>query len=221
LESPEIQLGFDFWLLHESNVLDRCAAGVGRSFGESLVAMAHVLGYGCFQYNLATHPKGSNMQWFVVHTKPRQEQRALENLQRQGFAAWLPLLSVEKFRRGRLEQVVEPMFSRYLFIQLDKVNSNWSPIRSTMGVSKLVTFGNQPAAVPPEIVDALRSAPAQDATRFFSSGDAVRFVDGPLHGLEGLFQAPDGEARAMIFINLLSRPQVVSVELNQLAPARR
>jgi hypothetical protein len=41
------------------------------------------------------------------------------------------------------------------------------------------------------------------------------------HGLEGLFQAPDGEARAMIFINLLSRPQVVSVELNQLAPARR
>ena len=161
------------------------------------------------------------MQWFVVHTKPRQEQRALENLQRQGFAAWLPLLSVEKFRRGRLEKVVEPMFSRYLFIQLDKVTSNWSPIRSTMGVSKLVTFGNLPAAVPPEIVDALRNAPTPDVPRFFSSGDSVRFVNGPLHGLEGLFQAPDGEARAMIFINLLSRPQVVSVELNQLAPARR
>jgi transcriptional antiterminator RfaH len=167
------------------------------------------------------NPKVSIMQWFVVHTKPRQEQRALENLQRQGFAAWLPMLSVEKFRRGRLEKVVEPMFSRYLFIQLDKVTSNWSPIRSTMGVSKLVTFGNLPAAVPPEIVDALRNAPTPDVPRFFSSGDAVRFVDGPLHGLEGLFQAPDGEARAMIFINLLSRPQVVSVELNQLAPARR
>ena len=164
--------------------------------------------------------KASIMQWFVVHTKPRQEQRALENLQRQGFAAWLPMLSMEKFRRGRLEKVTEPMFSRYLFIQLDKVTSNWSPIRSTIGVSKLVTFGNQPAAVPQDIVDALRSAPTSDTTRFFSSGDAVRFVDGPLHGLEGLFQAPDGEARAMIFINLLSRPQVVSVELSQLAPAR-
>ena len=161
------------------------------------------------------------MQWFVVHTKPRQEQRALENLQRQGFAAWLPMLSVEKFRRGRLEKVIEPMFSRYLFIQLDKVTSNWSPIRSTMGVSKLVTFGNLPAAVPPEIVDALRNAPTPDVPRFFSNGDAVRDEDGPLNGLEGLFQAPDGEARAMIFINLLSRPQVVSVELNQLAPARR
>ena len=121
------------------------------------------------------------MQWFVVHTKPRQEQRALENLQRQGFAAWLPMLSVEKFRRGRLEKVVEPMFSRYLFIQLDKVSSNWSPIRSTMGVSKLVTFGNQPAAVPPDIVDALRigigrwiratTNPLIPIKRMFFSGD--------------------------------------------------
>ena len=161
------------------------------------------------------------MQWFVVHTKPRQEQRALENLQRQGFEAWLPMLTVEKLRRGRIEKVVEPMFSRYLFIELDKVTSNWSPIRSTMGVSKLVTFGNQPAAVPPEIVDALRAAPTPNVPRYFSTGDAVRFVDGPLSGLEGLFEAPDGEARAMIFINLLSRPQVVSVDLKQLAPARR
>ena len=74
------------------------------------------------------------MQWFVVHTKPRQEQRALENLQRQGFAAWLPMLSVEKFRRGRLEKVVEPMFSRYLFIRLDTEQTNWSPIRSRSGL---------------------------------------------------------------------------------------
>ena len=158
--------------------------------------------------------------WHVVHTKPRAEARALENLERQGFEVFLPMITLQKVRRAKLANVTEPMFSRYLFIQLDKVSSNWSPIRSTMGVSKLVTFGNQPAAVPQDIVDALRSAPAQDAARFFSSGDAVRFVDGPLHGLEGLFQAPDGEARAMIFINLLSRPQVVSVELSQLAPAR-
>jgi len=161
------------------------------------------------------------MQWFVVHTKPRQEQRALENLQRQGFDAWLPMLTLEKLRRGRIEKVVEPMFSRYLFIQLDKITSNWSPIRSTLGVSKLVTFGNQPAAVPPAIVEALRVAPTPHVPGYFSSGDAVRFVDGPLAGLEGLFEAPDGEARAMIFINLLSRPQVVSVDLKQLAPARR
>ena len=86
------------------------------------------------------------MHWYVIHTKPRQEQRALENLQRQGFEAWLPMISLEKVRRGHLAQVVEPMFSRYLFIRLDTVQTNWSPIRSTLGVSKLVAFGNTPVS---------------------------------------------------------------------------
>jgi transcriptional antiterminator RfaH len=46
------------------------------------------------------------MQWYVIHTKPRQEQRALENLQRQGFEAWLPMIALEKVRRSRLTQVL-------------------------------------------------------------------------------------------------------------------
>ena len=120
------------------------------------------------------------MQWFVVHTKPRQEQRALENLQRQGFAAWLPMLSVEKFRRGRLEKVVEPMFSRYLFIRLSETARSWSPIRSTLGVSKLVSFGPHPARVPVELICFLREAPPLDKVqRLFAPGDQVLIIDGP------------------------------------------
>lgn len=30
------------------------------------------------------------MHWYLVHTKPRQEKCALENLQRQGFSATCP-----------------------------------------------------------------------------------------------------------------------------------
>ena len=99
------------------------------------------------------------MQWYVIHTKPRQEQRALENLQRQGFEAWLPMIELEKVRRSRLTRVTEPMFSRYLFIRLDTTQTNWSPIRSTLGVSKLVSFGNVPAAVPDALIDMLRETP--------------------------------------------------------------
>ena len=65
------------------------------------------------------------MLWYAVHSKPKQEHRALENLQNQGFEAWLPMLALEKLRRGRLAQVVEPMFSRYLFIRMDTEHSNW------------------------------------------------------------------------------------------------
>ena len=99
------------------------------------------------------------MHWYAIHSKPRQEERALENLERQGFETWLPMLTVEKVRRGKLAKVVEPMFSRYLFIRLDTEQTNWSPIRSTLGVSKLVSFGNRPAVIEDALIQALRQLP--------------------------------------------------------------
>jgi transcriptional antiterminator RfaH len=158
------------------------------------------------------------MQWFVIHTKPRQEQRALENLERQGFNVWLPTIDVEKVRRGKLTQVIEPMFNRYLFIQLDKTQSNWSPIRSTLGVNKLVSFGNVPAVVPDSLIDTLRQLDGSRREYLLKEGDAVRFVSGPLQGLEGILQQRDGELRAMVLIELISQPQRVSAQLTDLQP---
>jgi transcriptional antiterminator RfaH len=35
----------------------------------------------------------------------------------------------------------EALFSRYLFVELNRTDSNWVPLRSTRGVSGLVRFG--------------------------------------------------------------------------------
>ena len=158
------------------------------------------------------------MQWFVIHTKPRQEQRALENLERQGYQAWLPTIELEKLRRGKLTRVIEPMFSRYLCIQLDKTQSNWSPIRSTLGVSKLVSFGNVPAVVPDALIEALRQADGSQQELLLKEGDAVQFVSGPLQGLEGILEQRDGELRAMVLIELISQPQRVRADIGDLRP---
>ena len=115
----------------------------------------------------------SNTAWYVVHTKPRQETRALENLENQGFKCFLPMMQVQKLRNQRVQTVTEPMFSRYLFIQLNDETQNWGPIRSTLGVSKLVSFGHQPAKVPSEFVEFLQEAPSETLERMFSPGDNV------------------------------------------------
>ena len=49
-------------------------------------------------------------------------------------------------------------------------------------------------------------------------GDEVQFVDGPLKGLRGIYQQHDGEARAMVLIELLSQPQTIQTELQALRP---
>ena len=43
--------------------------------------------------------------WYLIHTKIRQERLALENLERQGFECFLPLIRAEKLRRGALQVV--------------------------------------------------------------------------------------------------------------------
>ena len=82
------------------------------------------------------------MSWYLVHTKPRQEQRASANLFNQGYVTWLPQLRVEKVRQRRLVVVDEPLFQRYLFIHLPP-GINWSPVRSTLGVTTIVRFGGE------------------------------------------------------------------------------
>jgi transcriptional antiterminator RfaH len=108
------------------------------------------------------------------------------------------------------------MFSRYLFIQLDDQTQNWGPIRSTLGVSKLVSFGPQPAKVPPEFIELLKEAPAETLERMFTPGDNVQVASGPLQGLEGKYIAHDGEARAFVLVDLLGQPQKLRMAVESL-----
>jgi transcriptional antiterminator RfaH len=151
-----------------------------------------------------------------VHTKPRQEARALENLQNQGFVCFMPMLEVEKVRRGKVQRLTEPMFSRYLFIQLDETSRSWAPIRSTLGVSKLVSFGPHPAKVPPELIRFLQESPVAEVQRLFAPGDKVQITEGPLKGLEATYQAHDGEMRAMVLVDLLGQPQKLKLAMTSL-----
>lgn len=150
-------------------------------------------------------------QWHVVYTKPRQETVALAQLERQGYACYLPLLTVEKLRRGRRVASTEPLFHRYLFIQLDSglFGPSWAPIRSTVGVSHLLRFGETPARVDDALIECLRrqeQAHGAQTEPLFKMGERVRILAGPYAGLSAVFQMHDGDERALVLIELLRRP---------------
>lgn len=158
------------------------------------------------------------MHWYLVHTKPRQETCALENLQRQGYQCYLPTLPSEKLRQGVLTVTDVPLFPRYLFIRLGQDGSarSWGPIRSTKGVSRLVGFGGEPAKVSDSLVEALRvqeGAVQAHPVRLFKPGERVRLTEAPFAGIEGVYQMADGERRVMVLIELLSRQVRVQVPL--------
>ena len=143
--------------------------------------------------------------WYVVQTRPRQELRAREHLARQGFRCVLPLLRVEKIRRRIRQWIDEPLFARYLFIELGGAHAKWNVLRSTRGVSQVVRFGGVPAKVPFEWMNAFLSCD-RAPVRLFDTGQRVVVTGGPFAGLEGIYKLPDGEARAIVLLELLGKP---------------
>lgn len=155
-------------------------------------------------------------EWYLLQSKPHQEQRALENLRNQGFECFMPLYSRERLRRGKREKIEEPLFPRYLFIRLDSIVSNWSVLRSTYGVTNIVRFGEQPARVPDAVIEAI--AKRQHANvQIFQSGDLVRITDGAFAGLEGVFERDDGDERVLILMELMARQQRLSFPIDAIA----
>lgn len=164
---------------------------------------------------------GSNLPWYVVHTKVRQEQTACDNLARQGYAVYLPRIKILKRIRGRQQALQEPLFPRYLFVQPRSVAHSIAPVRSTLGVTTIVRFGQEPAVLRPQTLKEVRDfetrrneARDEDISPFQPSAH-IRVAAGPLTGMEGLISDVSHE-RVVVLMHLLGRDTRVSLSHHQL-----
>src|SRR4030066_2182125 len=136
---------------------------------------------------MASVDEVSTKSWYLVYTKPRQEEVAQTNLVRQGYAVYLPHMREARKRQGRRIMLWEPLFPRYLFIYLDTHTDNWGPIRSTLGVASLVRFGQEPACIPDELIDFLKTREGEaglqeGGERRYQAGARVRGGGGGFRG---------------------------------------
>ncbi|WP_136254259.1 transcription/translation regulatory transformer protein RfaH [Onishia niordana] len=160
-------------------------------------------------------------RWYVIQCKGGESFRAAEHLANQAFDVFHPVLEVQKKRRGKLTWVAEPLFPYYLFIRLDRIASNWRPIRSTRGVLKLLTFGDEPVAVADSLIDILRqnaSVSSEEGTAnvYFRGGDNVEIIEGPFQDLKAVFESQKGEERAIVLLNMLHKQQRLEIPISQL-----
>ena len=130
-----------------------------------------------------------------------------------------------KLSRGRVSLVEEPLFPRYLFICLDhgRQGQNWAPIRSTIGVSGLITFGSSPAKMHPDLIDVLlhqQEGLSDTPERLFQSGERLLIGSGAFAGLEAVYQMASGDNRAMVLIELMGKlapMQIAPASLRKMA----
>jgi transcriptional antiterminator RfaH len=161
--------------------------------------------------------------WYLVYSKPRQEKGAVENLLRQKYEVYFPQIRTWRTRHGRRKQVIEPLFPRYLFIHLDSQTDNWAPIRSTLGVTSLVRFGAEPAHVPDELVEYLKSRQNAEGLHEWAQptvavGGRARVVSGPLAGYEGILIAKSSRERVVILMDLVGGQVRAKMGPDQIEP---
>ncbi|MEX2353825.1 MAG: transcription/translation regulatory transformer protein RfaH [Gammaproteobacteria bacterium] len=163
------------------------------------------------------------MSWYLIQTKPRQEQLARANLERQNYTVYLPFARLRRRRRGKSVTEPGPMFPSYLFIALSEGRDEWGPIRSTIGVARLVRFGESFARVPEQLIQVLKqredSAGIQPLPeRPFQVGDAVRVAEGPFEGYEAVIHARSARERTVILLKVIENYIKVQLDPKYLEP---
>jgi transcriptional antiterminator RfaH len=170
---------------------------------------------------LAPLPGG---RWFVAHTQPQAEMRAVLNLERQGFATYLPRYLKRRRHARKVETVPMPVFPRYVFVSIDLAQQRWLSIRSTVGVSRLVGHGDSPLSVPNGVVEAMmrrhdEAGYLRLAASGLNVGDKVRVLGGAFEETLGLFEGITDEQRVTILLDMLGRKVRVTLDSTLIAAA--
>ena len=149
--------------------------------------------------------------WVVAYCHANAEARAGEHLRRQGYEVYLPRYKKTRRHARKVETVIRPLFPRYIFIGLDQGTTPWRPIRSTVGVSHLITAGERPLVAPDWIVDQLRAGEddaglySQTDENSFNKGDAVEIIDGPFFERQGVFDGLNDNQRVAVLLDIMGR----------------
>ena len=154
---------------------------------------------------------GDTTAWYAVHTQPHAETKALDNLLRQGYRAYLPRCKIWVSHARRRQLALRPLFPRYLFAGLHSAAMRWRPILSTVGVSDVVRSGDRPASVPSGIVAAIRDRERDgafdglDPQHSLHPGELVRVTSGAFADLVGRLVELRERDRAVVLLELLGR----------------
>lgn len=147
--------------------------------------------------------------WYLIKTKSRQEHVAIKNLENQKYSTYCPTVKIKN------KHMV--LFPGYLFIYLDKEKENWSPIRSTKGVSNFVRFGLNFAQVPDTVIKFLKSNEHIHKEKFnnlksFKLGDKIQITDGVFKNCVAIFNSSKPQERVVLLMNILGQQQSITIK---------
>jgi len=143
-------------------------------------------------------------RWYVVATKPRNEDRAAMNLLNGGIEVLAPRLRLRKFKDGKFAEVIEPMFPGYIFVRFHPVDE-FRMVKYARGVKTIVHFGGKIVPLQDDMIELIRTrlenGVASIQKQKIDKGEKILIKDGPFKGFSGIFESElDGKERVAILL---------------------
>jgi len=164
-------------------------------------------------------------QWLVAHTQPSKESMAVQHLSMQGFEVYLPQFKKKRRHARKVQEVLAPLFPRYLFIGVDLEIDRWRSVNGTRGVSYILMNNDSPAVVPANIISNLKAQETSEGILLigslclFSKGDMVRILEGAFKDHTAVFESLNDNQRVQLLLNFLGRTMKIVLPVYEIEAA--
>ncbi|HSV26655.1 MAG TPA: transcription termination/antitermination NusG family protein [Sedimentisphaerales bacterium] len=151
-------------------------------------------------------------QWWVVHTRSRNEKALAWELVRHDISYFLPMRWKVSRMSGRTVRSFVPLFTGYLFFC--GTEEQRIAVLQTNRAAGLISVKDQERLVGElsQIELALRGGAALQPDKYVKEGQWCRVSGGPLAGLKGIVLKAGGRARLLLQVDMLG--QATSVEID-------
>ena len=147
--------------------------------------------------------------------KINELKRVKDNLQNQDLEYYHPKIKTKKYN---LEPKVEPLFPGYIFIYSDI--ENYSKIKYTRGISKVIRFNNNIATLEDDEIFELKKIESDSFSEPIIQkifvGQEATISEGPLKGAFITIASLPNKDRVNIFIHVLGKKRKVTAFLDEI-----
>jgi transcriptional antiterminator RfaH len=147
----------------------------------------------------------STSAWYVIYTKPLQEERAGNNLKAWSVETLTPKIKERRYNQftGKPTYITKPFFPRYIFARFE-ADSMLHRVCFVRGVHSVVGFGAGPAPIDEELIEIIKAQTGEDGFvnlgEQLKSGDRVSINDGPAKDFVGIFERESSSSERVVIL---------------------
>jgi len=155
-------------------------------------------------------------QWWVVHTRSRNEKALAQDLISKDISYFLPMSWKVSRKSRRTTRSLLPLFNGYLFF-CGKENERVELLK-TNRVANLIEVDNQQKLLDElvQVNQALQSGAPLTPHNYIKKGQRCRVIAGPLMGMEGIVVRSNNAVRLVLQIDMLGQAASVEIDVDMI-----